>query len=252
MGTTVVGTVRRDLAAGYPFADKADKVTRLAPVPNPPVTASEGRARRITLNAFFLFSSEILARFFTLFTVSFMTHHWVPDYYGQYCIALNWVNIFSAVSSLGLGSLAIRDVAHDKKLTSFYFRNMFFLRAAISLLFVAVLAFLGSWLGYEPVLRLALVVLGLRLLIDVPSLTYATLLQAHELMGFQGLVSLVGASLRMLGIGLVIYFGLGMVEACWVWVAVGLLCLALFWRIGRKMGWKANWELFRWGKPGKS
>ncbi len=212
------------------------------------MTSSSGRARRITLNTFALFSSEILARFFTLLTVFYITRHWSRDYYGQYCIAINWVTIFAAISSLGLGSLATRDVAHDKGLTSFYLRNIIFLRTVLSVLFVAALAVLGPLLGYEPVLRLALVVLGLRLIIDAFSSAFATLLQAYELIALQGIVNLAGAFLRMVGIILVVYFGLSMIGACWIWVGASTFSLFALWRIGWGRGWLAKWNRFHWAE----
>jgi O-antigen/teichoic acid export membrane protein len=211
-----------------------------------PSGPKEGRARRITLNTFFMFTSEILARLVTLVTVFYMTHHWVPAAYGQYCIALNWVTIFSAVSSLGLGSLAVRDVSHDKGLTSFYLRNMIILRGGLSILFVLAMPFIGISLGYEPILRLALVVLGLRLLMDVPSLSFVTLFQAYELMALQGFVNLGGSVLRMIGTILVLHFDLGLLAVCWVWLGVTALTTLFYWWVGWKRGWKADWGSLKW------
>lgn len=206
----------------------------------------EGRARRVTRNSLSLSAAEVLSRFFTWLTLLFLARYWTKDYYGQYAVAVNWVLILGTLTGLGIGTLAVRDVSHDKGLTNFYLRNIIHVRLAASILCVLALALLGPVLHYEAVLCAAMVVMGLRLILDAPSNGYTILLQAHEKMTYQGLVSLGGAFLRMAGIVGVAYLGGRMIQACWVWVAVSALSLAALWAVGRRQGWRVEWEKARW------
>jgi O-antigen/teichoic acid export membrane protein len=149
---------------------------------------------------------------------------------------------------MGMGSLTVRNVAHQKHLSNYYLRNTAGMRLIFSALFILVMAVIGLALGYEAALRLALLILGIRLLFDALSASYTALFQAHELMTYQGIVTFLSALLKTICIVLVVYFGGRITEVCWVWVGVGALsCLAL-WSIGRRQGWRIHWAQFRWGE----
>ncbi len=214
----------------------------------PPPSASSGRARRAARNSISLTSAEIFSRFFTWLTVLFLAHHWSRNDYGQYATAVNWVTIFSTLTGLGIGALAVRDVARDKSRSNDYLRTIVTTRAWTSLFFTAVLIFLGRLLHYEPLLCMAMGVLGLRLLFEAPGGGYSILLQAHERMALQGIISLGSAFLRMLGIVVVVYLGGRIVSACWVWVAVSVLTLIPLIAIGRRQGWSFQWSRLRWAE----
>lgn len=208
---------------------------------------TEGRARRVTWNSLSLSGAEVLSRIFTYLTLLVLARYWSRDYYGQYAIAVNWVMILSTLTGLGFGSLAIRDVSRDKSLSDFYLRNIVQVRLLTSVLSLAVLAMAGHVLHYEPVLCMALVIMGLRLVFEAPSNGYVMLLQAHEKMAYTGFVSLGGAFLRMVGISAAAFLGGEMIGACWVWVVVSALSLIALWSYGRRQGWRVKWKKSSWG-----
>jgi len=204
------------------------------------------RTKRILQNAFSLSGAEILSRFFTWLTILYLAREWSLAYYGQYALAVNWITLFAGFSGLGLNGLAIREVSYSKGLTSKFLRNITLLRTLLSLVLILVLALIAWGLDYEATLRAALVVLSLRLLLDAPASAYTALLQAHERMGVQGLVSVGSAFLRAAAILGVVLLGGGMVGVGWVWVVVAAFsCLAL-WRMGAHLGWGMQWRRFRW------
>jgi O-antigen/teichoic acid export membrane protein len=210
------------------------------------MTPPGSRARRVAYNTLSLSGSEIFSRFFTWLTIVYLVRQWSLGYYGQYTLAVNWVTIFSAISGLGLGVLAVRDVAYDKSLSDYYLRNIAAIRLAFSFFSFIALIIIGITLGYEPILKLALIILGLRLFFDALGSSYITLLQAHELMTYQGLISLASALLRMSGIVAVVYLGGQIAPVCWVWVTIGVFSLLALWKMGKKQGWKIDWMQFRW------
>jgi O-antigen/teichoic acid export membrane protein len=212
---------------------------------NAPVTPP-GRARRAARNSLSLTGAEVFSRLFTWLTVLFLAHHWSRNDYGQYATAVNWVTIFSTLTGLGIGVLAVRDVAKDKSRSDYYLRNIIATRVWTSVFFAIVLIFMGRVLHYEPLLCVAMGVLGLRLLFDAPGGGYIILLQAHEKMTYQGMISLAAAFLRMAGVVAVVYLGGRIVSACWVWVAVSALSLIALIAIGRRQGWSLQWSQVRW------
>jgi len=213
--------------------------------PKMPRKPPAGRARRVLVNAFTLSSAEVLSRVLTWATILFLARTWDLERYGQYALAVNWIALFAGLVGLGLNPLAIREVAYDRKKARLYLRNIAALRLALSLLVVLFLGGVGSWLGYEPVVRVALVILGLRLLFDAPASAYAAILQAHERMAVQGLVSVLSAALRAAGIILAVLAGTGILGAAWVWVGVGAFSWLALWCLGAPMGWRMEWGKFR-------
>lgn len=206
---------------------------------------AKSRSSRIGHNTFFLYGSEIAARLFSMLAFIYLNRQWVEvSIYGQYALVVNWIGIFATFSDLGLNALTVRDVAARKNLANHYLRNVMFLRSGFSLLFMALLMFLGQALHYEGLVQTALVVLGLRMVLDCVSGGYVYLLQAHERMGLHGFIVMVASLFRFLGIVVVVRAGGGVIGACWVWVVVSALTLIVLAVIGAKKNWVPRYK--RW------
>jgi O-antigen/teichoic acid export membrane protein len=208
---------------------------------------AEGRARRVSKNTFFLSLGELFSRLFTWMTILYLTHQWVTvGTYGQYATAVNWITLFVAFSDLGFNVLTIREVAHRKEKTEFYLRYVIGLKLLFAVFFYGAIVAAGLVLHYEPVLCWAMAIIGLRLFLEASSAAYIYVLQAHELMIYQGIVTVAASTFRMVGIILVVHFGGGVTAVCWVWVVDSTLQSAYLLWIGLKKGWWPRLGLFRW------
>ncbi len=208
--------------------------------------ASEGRARRIIHNTLLLFGSEKAAQLFSLVAFIFLTRYWDVQTYGQYALIKNWVAIFATFSDLGLNSLTIREVARKKGLAGFYLRNVMGIRSVFSIVLVAALAIFGVVLHYEPIVQVGLVLMGCRIIFDCLAGAYVYLLQAHEKMGIQGGVVVLGSIIRLGGLVTVFFLGWGLWGACGVWTLASLVALVVLVLIGRKKGWKLELSRLNW------
>jgi len=207
----------------------------------------ENRARRIGHNVLSLFGSEAISRLCAWATILYMTRHWLEvSAYGQYATAVNWITIFITFSDLGFNVLVIREVAHRKDKSSHYLRNVMSVKLFFSSLFIVFMAFIGWILHYEPILRMAMIVISLRLFFEAISAAYVYLLQAHELMVYQGLVSMSSAFIRMTGVVLTIHFGGGVVAVCWVWVIESAISMIALVTLGIRNHWKPDFKTFQW------
>lgn len=207
------------------------------------MSSSESRARRITHNTLFLYGSEAAARLFSWGLLVYLTRHWVTvGTYGQYALAVNWGAIFAIFSDLGLNVLVVREVAHRREQTLFYLRYTIVIRAAFSLIFWAGLIGISFALGYEPVLKIGMAVMGLRILLDSIAGGYVYLFQSHEMMGFYSLSNVLSAFVRLVGVIAVVELGGGVIEACAIWtVASAVALLVLMWK-GHRLGWKPDFS----------
>lgn len=207
---------------------------------------SEGRSRRVTHNTLFLYGSEAAARFFSWILLAYLTRRWTDvATYGQYALAVNWVSILAIFSDLGLNVLVVREVAHRRDMSLHYLRYVIAIRGAFSLLFWAGLIGLSFLLGYEPVLKMGIAVMGLRILLDSIAGGYIYLFQSHELMGFYAFSNILSAAVRLLGIVAVVEAGGGVVGACAVWTLASAVALLALLAKGTSLGWKPDFSKLR-------
>ena len=206
----------------------------------------EGRSRRVTHNTLFLYGAEASARLFSWILLAYLTRHWTDvGTYGQYALAVNWVSIVAIFSDLGLNVLVVREVAHRREQALFYLRYAVAIRVVFSLVFWAGLIGISFALGYEPILKIGMAVMGLRILLDSIAGGYVYLFQSHEIMGFYSLSNVLSAAVRLLGIVVVVEMGGGVVEACAIWtVASAVTLLVLIWK-GHQLGWKPQFSQLR-------
>ena len=203
-------------------------------------------ARRITQNTLFLGFSEIAARFSTWGLIAFLGRHWPVSLYGQYAVAITWVGIFAVAGEVGLNALTVREVAHQNKKASFFLRHVLVLRAGFSFFFWAALIVIGMVLRYEPVLTLAMGVIGLRLVFDSLEGGYIYLFQAHQEMAPYALVNILCAGIRLFGIILAVLAGASLVGAGSLWVLAAAVGFILMMAMGRRRGWEPGFSQYRW------
>ncbi len=203
----------------------------------------ENRSRRVTQNTLILYGAEAAGRLFSWALLAFLTRRWAEvGTYGQYALAVNWVAILAVFSELGLNLLVVREVAHDREKAAYYLRYAIAIRAIFSLVFWVGLIVISFILDYEPILKIGIAVMGLRILLDSIAGGYVYLFQSHEMMGFYSLSNVLSAAVRLLGIVVVIELGGGVVGACAIWTlasAVALLVLA--WK-GHRLGWQPDFS----------
>ncbi len=153
--------------------------------------------------------------------------------------------IFATFSDLGLNSLTIREVAKRKGLAALYLRNVMVIRSVFSFVLLAVLAGIGVGLHYETIVQVGLILMGCRIVFDCVAGAYVYLLQAHEKMGVQGAVVVLGSVIRLVGLVAVFYLGWGLWGACGVWTLASLAALVVLAFIGSQKGWKPDLSKLR-------
>lgn len=203
------------------------------------------RSRRITRNTFYLYVSEGFSRLFTWALIVYLTRTWEVSTYGQYATAVNWTAIFVVISEVGLNALTVREVAQRKELAVFYLRNVMIIRSVLSVMFWALMIFLAFLLHYEPILKIVLAVLGLRIILDSAAGGYVYLLQSHEEMGLYSLVNVATGLIRWVGIILIVHFGGGVVGAGAGWAIASGTALIILVVIGYRKGWKPSLSEFQ-------
>lgn len=211
--------------------------------------AKKSSARRITHNTLFLGLSETAARLTTLALIAFLGRAWSVSQYGQYSVAITWVSIFAVASELGLNALTVREVAYRNNKSAFFLRHVLVLRSAFSFLFWGALILIGLALHYEPLLTIAMGVMGLRLILDSMEGGYIYLFQAHQEMGPYSLVNILCAGIRLVGIILVVKAGGQIVGAGSIWVLASFVGFVAMMALGHRRGWKPGFKDYR---PGDS
>lgn len=208
---------------------------------------AETKVRRVSKNTLSLTVTEFVSRLLSFLLTAYLTRQLGIAAFGQYSLIINWIAIFSSFSDLGLNVLTIREVAADHSRSSYYLRNVVFLRFAFSSLFFVALFFLGLSLGYEDLIRLGLAIMGGRMVLDATMGGYVYLFQAYERMAWQGVIVTLTTLVRVAGSVVVLQLGGGIIEICWVWVVASLFAAIVLLVSGTRSGWTPRWKSWKAG-----
>src|SRR5881275_29931 len=99
-----------------------------------PGGAAERTARRVrpASNAAYLAGANLGAKAFSFAFVLYATRALGPALFGNYTTVLAFVGLFGLFTDLGMGTLAVRDVAQDPALATRYVSNLLAVRVLSS------------------------------------------------------------------------------------------------------------------------
>lgn len=126
--------------------------------------------------------------------------------FGEFSFSWVLVGMFGLFIEQGFGVLLVRDVSKDKALAPLYLGNILGLKAVFSFLALGGMIWVPAYLGYPEELRLVILFLGIKLVLDLFCQTYYSLLRAYERMSYEGLLSALMVALNLMTIVLVIWW----------------------------------------------
>ncbi len=96
--------------------------------------------KRYFVNTGWLFFEKISKMVITLFVGVYVARYLGPSNYGLLSYAISWVVLFSAIATLGLDKIVIRDLVRDEKKRDELLGTTFFLKITGSILLLGILA----------------------------------------------------------------------------------------------------------------
>lgn len=199
---------------------------------------------RIAKNAVALYAAELLARALTLALNLLIARKLGSAEFGKYAYVASLMAIATIAADFGLSLLAVKEIAIDKGQTSRLAGQVFALKAIISLLIAAPLAFVAA--GSETAVGQLLALNLLSLLILSYSTTVSSVLRAHQMMEYDG-VNRVGMALIMGSAGtFLVLSGYGIVALGFVAVASAVMSNAFMALVARRHSLQPGRPSLRW------
>jgi O-antigen/teichoic acid export membrane protein len=105
--------------------------------------------RKMAVNAGVQLAAKAALLLLSMLTFALLTRHLGPEKYGRYSVVLSVVGMAGIVAELGLGTIAIRELAAQRESIDRIFPSLVFVRTALGGLGVVTAAGIGWGLGYD-------------------------------------------------------------------------------------------------------
>lgn len=152
-----------------------------------------GRLRPLR-NAGYQSAAALVGKVFSFVLLFISTRVLGTGLFGEYTTVLSFVGFFGVLTDLGMGSLAVRDVAQDQSRAVRYVSNVLAVRMVTTLLGVVLICALAQ-VAIAPSLRIAVYVYALSLLPLAAANTLNLVFQFREHMSLNAILSVATAGL---------------------------------------------------------
>jgi O-antigen/teichoic acid export membrane protein len=209
--------------------------------------------RSVLSNAFFSLVADVASRFSSALLLILVARKLGESAAGTFTLGNNYVLILSAIALWGLDQLLIRDVAHNRNLSSQYFRHFVAIRLVLAPMLWAVLAALLFLLRpYSQQTNLFVVLLGGTLIGSSVSNVGQALLIAFERVWLSALVSIIVSILLIASSVIAIVLDAAMPVLALILVLASWIQAAIFtWVVRRQLELKGFLDIrFCWRQLG--
>lgn len=159
----------------------------------------------------------------SIFVVGYIANKLGQDDYGKFVLAFSFVALFMPICTLGLRSVAVREMASDRENAPAMFGKYFVLRFFLSAIAYATLVLVVNSLQYPAITKIIIYIAGLNLFFKTAATTLFDKFQAFEKMKYIAYSNLLSGALLTLFSVIVIYLGYRLVGITIVYVAGSLV-----------------------------
>lgn len=202
------------------------------------VSETSAFIRRLGPNSAWLLLSRLGGLVFSALTAIFIARALGPAGLGGYAYLTSVILVGNVLTTFGLDTLLIRDLARSRDLDSPLLPGVLWLQLGLSAIFISALL-LASWRipHLVPDVRLALQLYSLALLALAFYTTFSAVLRAYERMDLFNHANLVVAALQSAGVWLALRLHANLVTVAWILLASQALgAITAGWLCARKIG----------------
>jgi O-antigen/teichoic acid export membrane protein len=183
--------------------------------------------RRIAKNISSLALAEVITRILSLILIIYIARLLGDIGFGKYSFAFAFTSMFLVLMDLGTNTLAIRDIARDRKLAGKYIGNILLLRCLLSVIAIGLIIGIINLMGYPSETKLAVYIVGIYTIITSFSQLTRSVFRAFEKMEYEALLNIIERAI-FVSLGLMVLFlGYGLIELVSVFLIAGIVNLAL-------------------------
>ncbi len=189
---------------------------------------------KVIRNSLWMGVQPVVLNVISIFVVGYIANKLGQDGYGKFVLAFSFVALFMPICTLGLRSVAVRDMAADRANAPVFFGKYFTLRIFLSCVAFATLVVVVNTLKYPTETKIIIYIAGLNLFFKTAATTLFDRFQAREMMKHIAYSNLVSGALLTLFSVIVIYAGYRLVGITIVYVAgsfILVLAIGVYYRL---------------------
>ncbi len=184
-------------------------------------------AKRIAKNTAVLTTARIISMILSLVLTALIARHLGDINFGKYSFAFAFTSLFVILSNFGLHTLALREIARDKKLAPKYLGNIFPIKIILSIVVFGLIVVTINLLNYPSDTKLAVYIMGLYIIMTSFTQFHISVFRAFEQMEYEALTTVLGRVV-LLSLGLIVLFsGGGLIAIIFVFL-IGAIFEAVF------------------------
>ncbi len=172
---------------------------------------------RIFKNTSVLFGAHFIGRLGALvITIWLMPRYFTESELGGFFVAIALTNLIASLIELGIDNPLVREMTLNLSDTRHYLGNALLVRLVLSVVAFTLMILSAMVLGYEPVVLMMILYLGLSEIVNSIAQLFRSVFRAHEEMKYEAWTVVAERSTYVLVGGAAILLGYGIISVCQV------------------------------------
>ena len=203
--------------------------------------------KRVIKNTFVLFAGSISAQIIGFFTTVYIARKFGSNLFGTLSFVQAFVGYFGILTNFGIGTIAVKEVSRDKKLTQEYAGSLILINTIFSLLAFSLLFTITYFIHFDYFKKWLIILTGLSFFAGTINVSWV--FNAHEKMEYSAILQTIGSILYLSGI----YIVLSKLNSVLVipiisficYILVGIISIGLFIKFFGKLKLKFDFKYWQ-------
>ncbi|MEO1287707.1 MAG: flippase, partial [Chloroflexota bacterium] len=213
----------------------------MSEIPEQSASLQADDAKRAVRNVGVLMVASIISKGFLFFWSIWLTNWLGPTNAGIYSTVLGIFAVVFPLTGLGMGMIAIREIAKKPDQIGQYATSLLFIQTTLSgfvyvVMVVSAMTYGGDILGYSAIV-------GISIIIDMFGSIANDLFIAQQRMVTTSVMEIVHVVLRIMLAGFALYIGWGLIGVYLATIASGIVRSLILWGLLLRQEWQLNWQI---------
>jgi len=184
---------------------------------------STDRVRRFFTNSLAVYGKNGFHATVSLLSVAMLARYLTLPSFGRYSFVLAFVAVFRVMSSMGLNTILVREIAKNRAKAVNFYASALVVQGALSIITYAIIAVSINIAAPSDVAIKATYLCAAAVILEFIGKTFSAVFQAFERMEFDTYKTLLSQAVYFLGIVTVVKFDLGFLGVFYALVISGIL-----------------------------
>lgn len=183
--------------------------------------------QKVVQNSIWLIIQPLILNVISIFVIGYIARTLGQADYGKFLFAFTFVAMFGSITSMGLRTITVREIAEDKSKVSVFLGNILTLRFFLALIAVVAIFFVVNLMHYPQITKIIVYIISLTVVFNTVSGTFMDTFQAYETMEYVVYTQFVsGIVLTALSV-IVLYIGYRLIGLTLVYCFGSFLALII-------------------------